>query len=229
ALERGARAHVDGGLAQLLTHDAWVGRLPVGLEDEGTARARHLGQRPETDRYCRSRSRNSLAQGRFELQLPSAVGRRKPSAAGERSGFEVDDEVAVPSDQDRDRHRREPAAVLEGLELVQLEGVVDSPAFLGSLEHPAVEEPAMPPEEFQSSSDCSARAVEDAGGLAVGDVGGEVAKELEVEARQPEPVVEPEGLHGKSSKTVAAAETLDGAAVALSAEMSVQAESETST
>jgi hypothetical protein len=84
----------------------------------------------------------------------------------------------------------------------------------------------MQSQQLQAARDRSARAVEDAGGLAVGDLGDEEAEELQVEVGLPEPVVEPEGLDGEGSQAGAAAEALDGAAVALAAEVAVEAEAE---
>lgn len=87
---------------------------------------------------------------------------------------------------------------------------------------------AVPAEQLQASGDGAARAAEHSGGLTVGDFGDEETEELEMEARLLEAVVEAERLDGESSEASATAEALDGAAVALTAKVAVEAEAEAS-
>jgi hypothetical protein len=61
------------------------------------------------------------------------------------------------------------------------------------------------------------------------DLGCEVTQEVEVESGFLQSVVEPEGLDGESSEACVAAKALDGAAIALAAEVAVQAETEAPT
>jgi hypothetical protein len=65
--------------------------------------------------------------------------------------------------------------VLEGLELVELEGSTDAAARTSSSEHASMKAAAVQAEQLQTSCDRAARAVQDAGGLTVGDLGCEQA------------------------------------------------------
>jgi hypothetical protein len=85
---------------------------------------------------------------------------------------------------------------------------------------------AVVAEQYQPSCDRAARAVQDAGGLPVGDLGCEQAHQLEVKTGFPEAVVEPEGLDGERSPAGAAKEALDGTAVTLTTEMPMAAKTE---
>jgi hypothetical protein len=80
---------------------------------------------------------------------------------------------------------------------------------------------AVQSQQRQASGDGAPRAAEDSCGLTVSDLGDEQAEEVEVEMRPLEAVVESEGLDGKGPLARAAAEALDGAAVAVSAEAAV--------
>jgi hypothetical protein len=71
--------------------------------------------------------------------------------------------------------------VLEGLELVQLEGAADTASGASSSEHPPMKALAVQSQQLQSPGDGAARAVENARGLAVGDLGGEQTHQLEMQ------------------------------------------------
>ena len=134
--------------SEVLAQDPRVGRLAIGLDDEGNQRSVHLCQSLEAvgDRVARARS--SRAEASFPLLLSLSIRLREPSTAGNGSRFQVDDEVAAPPDQDRQGHRSQPAAVLEGLELVQLEGSADAAACTSSIEHPPMKAAAVQTQEF---------------------------------------------------------------------------------
>ena len=133
----------------------------------------NFGQCPEAIGDCFSRAGSSWTQASLPLRLSLSIRSREPTAAGNCSGFQVDDEVAAPPDEDGQSHRSEPAVVLEGLELVELEGPSDTSACTRSGEHASMEAPAVQAEQLQSSRDRAAGAVQDAGGLSVGDLGRE--------------------------------------------------------
>src|SRR5258706_3650712 len=209
--------------SEVLAQDPRVGRLAIGLDDDGRLRPVHFCQSSEAVGHRGARSRSPTSGSSFPLSLSLPIRLREPSAAGKRSGFQVDDEVAAPPDQDRQGHRSQPAAVLEGLELVELELSTDATACAGSSEHPPMKAAAVQPEQLQTACDGATGAVQDAAGLTVSDFGCEQAHQLQVQSGLSEPVVEPEGLDGKGPPAGAAAESLDGAAVAQATEVAMAA------
>jgi hypothetical protein len=88
---------------------------------------------------------------------------------------------------------------------------------------------AMRAEQFQTSRDGATRAMEDASGLTVSDLGSEAAHQLEMQTRLPQSVVEAEGLDGEGSPAGAASESLNRTSVAFPTESAVKSVAEART
>src|SRR5260221_2353467 len=141
---------------EVLAQDARISCLAIGLNDDGGLRPVHFCQSSEAVGDRGARSRSPTSESSFPLFLSLSIRLREPSAAGKRSGFQVDDEVAAPPDQDRQGHRSQPAAVLESLELVELAGSTDAAACAGSSEHAPMKAAAVQPEQLQTACDGAA-------------------------------------------------------------------------
>ena len=110
------------------------------------------------------------------------------------------------------------AAVLEGLELVELERAADPATQASVLESSSVEVAAVSAEEIQPMRNGSPRAAEIARTLTVRRLGDEVAEEIEVQMRLAQTVVNSKGLDRESASALEAQEALDEAAVAAAVE-----------
>src|SRR5262249_50723063 len=160
------------------------------------------------------------------LELLSAQRRRQSAAGWQGSRLGVHDEVALALDEHRHRDRLQSSAVLERLELIELEDAANPAASSSSLQSLRVKRSTVLAEQLQSMRDRAQRATERARALAHGRLRDEVAEQREVQVRLAQAVVEPEGLDREAAPALQAQEALHDPAVAAAAEVTLAAPTE---